>query len=152
MRRRSFLQLAAGAAAGAMVQHASPAFASPVSLRFASINRDSLPAIVVLPATVPVTEYEESLGVSGWMDSDEVIHVMMEKRHHLSYPEIEFRSLRPRSRYRLRLMNATDFAVPVHLPGRHVELARAEQAPVTGLRTSAFWLKRYSVVEADLVV
>jgi hypothetical protein len=152
MRRRSFLQLAAGAAASTLVQHASPAFASRVSLRFASINHDSVPAIVVLPATVPVTEYEESLGVSGWMDSDDVIHVMLEKRHRMSYPEIDFPSLQPGRRYRMRLMNATDSAVPVHLPGRQVELARAEQAPVAGLLTSAFWLKRYSVVEADLVV
>jgi hypothetical protein len=139
MRRRRFLQLAAGAAAGAIVQPTSPAFASQRPLRVASVFRDSAPAIVVLPGIVPVEQYGPSLAVSGWMDSDDLIHVMMERPHRLSYPQIEFSSLQPGRRYRLRLMNATDSEVPVHLPGRPAF-------------TDALRMKRFSVVEADLVI
>jgi hypothetical protein len=147
MRRRHFLQLAAGAAAGALV---NPAFASQLSLRVASVSRNSAPAIVVLPATDPVTEYGVALSVSGWKDADDVLHLMIEKPHRSSYPEIEFSSLQPGRRYRLRMMNATDSEVPLHLPGRRVQLVRVEQAPVAGRFTHTIRLKRFSVVEADL--
>jgi hypothetical protein len=151
MKRRDFLQLAAGAAAGVVVQQASPAFASQLSLRVASVTRDSAPAIVLLPGTVPVTEPGMSLAVSGWMDADDVIHVMMEKPHSRSNPEIVFPILQPGRRYRIRLMNATAGDVPVHLPCV-AELVRVEQAPVRGIFTGSIRLKRYGVVEADLTL
>jgi hypothetical protein len=151
MKRRRFLQLAAGTAAGAIVQ-ASPAFASQWSLRVASVVRDSAPAIVVLPGIVPVEKYAPSLAVSGWMDSDGLIHAMIERPHRLSYPQIEFSSLLPGRRYRMRLMNATDSDVSVHLPGSRVELMRVERAPVAGIHSNSIRLKRFSVVDADVIV
>jgi hypothetical protein len=144
MRRRRFLQMAAGAAASAVV---SPAFASQLTLRIASVVRDSVPAIVVLPGTAPVTDSHSLLSVSGCIDADDVIHVMMEEPVHGSYPEIEFPQLQLGRRYRMRLMNATRSEVPVFLPQR-VELARVAQAPVAGVFTDTIWVGRYGVVEA----
>jgi len=151
MRRRQFLQLAAGAAADAVVQQAAPAFAAQLSLRVAPVTRDSAPAIVLLPGTVPVTEPGTSLAVSGWMDADDVLHVMMERPHSRSYPEFVFPKLQSGRKYRIRLMNATAADVPVHLACR-TELVRVEQAPVRGAITSKIRLKRYGVVEAELTL
>jgi hypothetical protein len=142
--------LAATVAAGALAERVSRA--TQFSLRVASVSRNLAPAILVLPATAPVTEYAQSLAVSGWMDSEDVIHLVMEKPHRFSSPEIEFPNLLPGRGYRMRLMNATNLDVPVHLPGRRVQLTRLEQAPVAGIFTDAIRLTRYGVVELELTI
>jgi FtsP/CotA-like multicopper oxidase with cupredoxin domain len=53
-------------------------------------------------------------------------------------------------RYRLRLMNATGTAHSVHIPDHHFEMARVEQAPVSGMLRNSIRLDRYNVVEADV--
>ena len=150
MRRRQFLQLAASAAAGALVEHASPASGAQICLRIAPVSVEPAPGFAVkglvvttssatpVIAAIEFPQREHWLGISGWTSLEgpiEVIHVMLEKRpaEPWSHSEIEFPLLQPGRRYRLRVMNATPSSIAVHLPGRRVELAR------------------YSVVEADLI-
>ncbi len=68
-----------------------------------------------------------------------------------SSPETEALSLVPGRRYRLRMMNATGRAHPVHLPGKGFELTRVNQAPLAGILKDTVRLERYNVVEADFV-
>ncbi len=160
MRRRHFLQLAAGAVAGAIVEHASPASASEISLRIAPLSGQLAPGVTVKTAgchrrhdTVTVTD-ADALGASGWISRDEVIHVLLEKQPQepWSHPEMEFPRLQPGRRYRLRIMNATASDIAVHLPGDRVELTRVDQSPISGIITDTIRLQRYSVVDADLIV
>jgi FtsP/CotA-like multicopper oxidase with cupredoxin domain len=55
-------------------------------------------------------------------------------------------------RYRLRMMNATGQAYPVHLHDNSFELTRVNQIPVAGIFKDTIRLERYNVVEADVVV
>ena len=53
--------------------------------------------------------------------------------------------------YRLRMMNATDRAHPVHLPGYNLQLTRVNQIPVSGIIKDTIRLERYNVIEADVL-
>ncbi|MGB8539926.1 MAG: hypothetical protein WCD57_26110, partial [Acidobacteriaceae bacterium] len=55
-------------------------------------------------------------------------------------------------RYRLRMMNATDRARPVHLPGYDLQLTRVNQIPVSGIIKDTIRLERYNVIEADVLM
>jgi len=68
-----------------------------------------------------------------------------------SYPENDPLYLRAGRRYRLRLMNATGCAHPVHLDRHSFELVRVNQVPVSGILKDTVRLERYNVVEADFL-
>ena len=60
-------------------------------------------------------------------------------------------SFQPGRRYRLRMMNATDRAQPVRLPGYNLLLTRVNQIPVSGIIKDTVRLERYNVIEADVL-
>jgi hypothetical protein len=125
MKRRHFLQLAAGAAAGAVVVHSSP--------------RATASATVSEPdELLPMLLERGSDGSHQW--------VIDGRSHQLSTPLV----LPSGRRYRLRLMNATGFEHSVHIPNHHFEVARVEQARVSGMSRNSIRLDRYTVVEADV--
>ncbi|AXC14145.1 Multicopper oxidase [Acidisarcina polymorpha] len=68
-----------------------------------------------------------------------------------SYPDIEPVYLREGQRYRMRMMNATGCAHPVHLHRHSFELKRVDQVPVSGIFKDTVRLERYNVIEADLL-
>jgi hypothetical protein len=49
------------------------------------------------------------------------------------------------------MMNATDRAHPVRLPGYKLQLTRVNQIPVSGIIKDTIRLERYNVIEADVV-
>ena len=57
----------------------------------------------------------------------------------------------PAGDYRLRMMNATDRAHPVRLPGYNLHLTRVNQIPVSGIIKDTIRLERYNVIEADVL-
>jgi FtsP/CotA-like multicopper oxidase with cupredoxin domain len=63
-------------------------------------------------------------------------------------PDISFQ---PGRRYRLRMMNATDRAHPVHLPHHNFALTRVNQIPISGIIKDTVRLERYNVIEAEVV-
>jgi FtsP/CotA-like multicopper oxidase with cupredoxin domain len=83
------------------------------------------------------------------LEKDGVQHWIIDGR---SYPDIELPFLEPGRRYRLRMMNATRSAHPVHLHHHSFELTRVNQVPVSGIFKDTVRLERYNVVEADVVV
>jgi FtsP/CotA-like multicopper oxidase with cupredoxin domain len=101
-------------------------------------------------------------------EPDQVLEMMIEKRldpqldprdgvnHWLmngrSDPDIEPTFLQEGRRYRLRMMNATGQAHPVHLHHLSFELTRINQIPISGIFKDTIRLERYNVVEADVVV
>src|SRR5258707_15759241 len=68
-----------------------------------------------------------------------------------SYTDLDRLSFRPGRRYRLRMMNATDRAHPVRLPGYNLQLTRVNQIPVSGIIKDTIRLERYNVIEADVL-
>jgi FtsP/CotA-like multicopper oxidase with cupredoxin domain len=66
-------------------------------------------------------------------------------------PDIDHLSFQPGRRYRLRMMNATDRAHPVHLPHQSFALTRVNQIPVSGIIKDTVRLERYNVIEADVL-
>jgi FtsP/CotA-like multicopper oxidase with cupredoxin domain len=101
-------------------------------------------------------------------EPDQLLEMLLEKRldpklnsgdgiHHWlingrSYPDIEPLFLQPGRRYRLRMMNATARAHPVHLHHHSFELTRINQIPVSGIFKDTIRLERYNVVEVDVAV
>jgi FtsP/CotA-like multicopper oxidase with cupredoxin domain len=93
---------------------------------------------------------------------DQTIEMLLEKRpesgvrslHWIidgqSCSDIDHLSFEPGRRYRLRMMNATDRAHPVHLPQHNFALTRVNQVPVSGIIKDTVRLERYNVIEADL--
>jgi FtsP/CotA-like multicopper oxidase with cupredoxin domain len=93
---------------------------------------------------------------------DQLIEMLLEKRpgssdgilqwiiDGQSHPDIEHMFFQPGRRYRLRMMNATGRAHPVHLPRHRFELTRVNQIPVSGIIKDTVRLERYNVVEADV--
>ena len=90
---------------------------------------------------------------------DQMIEMLLEKRpgglHWIvdgqSCSYIDHLSFQPGRRYRLRMMNATDRAHPVHLPQHNLALTRVNQVPVSGIIKDTVRLERYNVIEADVV-
>jgi hypothetical protein len=125
MKRRHFLQLAAGAAAGAVVVHSS---------RHAA-------------ASATVSEPDELIAMLLERGCDGSHRWIIDGRS----PRTSTPLLLPSGRrYRLRLMNATGSAHSVHIPKHHFEVARIEQARVSGMFRNSIRLDRYNVVEADV--
>lgn len=88
--------------------------------------------------------------------ADQTIEMLLEKSHWVidgkSHKDINHLSFRPGRRYRLRMMNATDRARPVHLPGCDLQLTRVNQIPVSGIIKDTIRLERYNVIEADVLI
>jgi FtsP/CotA-like multicopper oxidase with cupredoxin domain len=86
---------------------------------------------------------------------DQTIELLVEKRHWVvdgqSHKDIDHLSFRPGRQYRLRMMNATDRAQPVRLPGYNLQLTRVNQIPVSGIIKDTIRLERYNVIEADVL-
>jgi FtsP/CotA-like multicopper oxidase with cupredoxin domain len=94
---------------------------------------------------------------------DQTIEMLLEKRpesgvrslHWIidgqSCSDIDHLSFEPGRRYRLRMMNATDRAHPVHLPQHNFALTRVNQVPVSGIIKDTVRLERYNVIEADVL-
>jgi FtsP/CotA-like multicopper oxidase with cupredoxin domain len=86
---------------------------------------------------------------------DQTIEMLLEKRHWIidgqSHTHVDHLSLQPGRRYRVRLMNATDQAQPVNLPGYTLQLTRVNQIPVAGIIKDTVRLERYNVIEADVL-
>jgi FtsP/CotA-like multicopper oxidase with cupredoxin domain len=86
---------------------------------------------------------------------DQTIEMLLEKNHWVidgrSPTDVDELSFLPGRRYRLRMMNATDRAAPVRLPGYKLQLTRVNQIPVSGIIKDTIRLERYNVIEADLV-
>jgi FtsP/CotA-like multicopper oxidase with cupredoxin domain len=85
---------------------------------------------------------------------DQTIEMLLEKSHwvidgqpHTDIDQLPFQHGR---QYRLRMMNATDRAHPVHLPGYKLQLTRVNQIPVSGIIKDTIRLERYNVIEADV--
>ena len=68
-----------------------------------------------------------------------------------SRADIDQLSFQPGRRYRLRMMNATDRAHPVHLPQHNFALTRVNQVPVSGIIKDTVRLEPYNVIEADVL-
>jgi FtsP/CotA-like multicopper oxidase with cupredoxin domain len=90
---------------------------------------------------------------------DQTIEMLLEKKpgglHWIingqSCPDIGHLSFQPGRRYRLRMMNATDRAQPVHLPRHNFDLTRVNQVPVSGIIKETVRLERFNVIEADVM-
>jgi FtsP/CotA-like multicopper oxidase with cupredoxin domain len=86
---------------------------------------------------------------------DQTIEMLLEKSHWIidgqPHANIDRLSFRPGRQYRLRMMNATERAKPVHLPGYNLQLTRVNQIPVSGIIKNTIRLERYNVIEADLL-
>jgi FtsP/CotA-like multicopper oxidase with cupredoxin domain len=87
--------------------------------------------------------------------ADRTIDMLLEKNHWIidgrPRADIEHLSFEPGRRYRLRMMNATDRAHPVRLPGYKLQLTRVNQIPVSGIIKDTIRLERYNVIEADVL-
>ncbi len=87
--------------------------------------------------------------------ADQTIEMLFEKSRWVidgqSHTDIDHLSFQPGRRYRLRMMNATDRAQPVHLPGYNLQLTRVNQIPVCGIIKDTIRLERYNVIEADVL-
>jgi FtsP/CotA-like multicopper oxidase with cupredoxin domain len=90
---------------------------------------------------------------------DQTIEMLLEKKpgglHWIidgqSRPDVDHLSLQPGRRYRLRMMNATDRAHPVHLPHHDFALTRVNQVPVSGIIKDTIRLERFNVIESDVL-
>jgi FtsP/CotA-like multicopper oxidase with cupredoxin domain len=87
--------------------------------------------------------------------ADQTIEMLFEKSHWIidgqSHADLDHLSFPPGRRYRLRMMNATDRARPVHLRGYNLLLTRVNQIPVSGIIKDTVRLERYNVIEADVL-
>ena len=156
MKRRRFLQLAATAAAAAVVQH-SPALSGsggqispPSAADVLSLTVDETPSVgydVPQVGRLPV-------------GPDQLIEMLLEKGDDGTYQwtidgrlhAAEALFLQQGQRYRLRMMNATGGVHTVHLQHHTFELARIHQVPVSGIFKDTIRLGRYNVVEADVLM
>jgi FtsP/CotA-like multicopper oxidase with cupredoxin domain len=91
---------------------------------------------------------------------DQTIEMLMERRPGLGVhwiidgqtcSDIDQLSFQPELRCRVRMMNATDRALPVQLPQHNFRLTRVNQVPVSGIIKDTVRVERYNVIEADLV-
>jgi FtsP/CotA-like multicopper oxidase with cupredoxin domain len=107
------------------------------------------------PAAVDWSYARFSATTSLIPSPDQTIEMLLEKSHWVidgqSHKDIDHLSFQPDRRYRLRMMNTTDRAQPVHLPGYHLQLTRVNQVPVSGIVKDTVRLERYNVIEADVL-
>jgi FtsP/CotA-like multicopper oxidase with cupredoxin domain len=125
MKRRHFLQLAAGTVAGAVVVHSSPRAAARA-----------------FPG-----EPLETLAMLLEKNSDGNHQWTLHGHSHLANEPLFLPAGR---HYRLRLMNGTGSAHTLRLPNHSFAITRIHQAPVSGMVRNSIRLERYNVVEADV--
>jgi hypothetical protein len=160
MKRRRFLQLAASAAAAAVVQH-SPALSCSVGKVSQPAHADVLSlAVGEPPLAFDASHVGLGAGRRSAVEPDQMIEMLLEQRSDGVYQwtidgrlhATEALFLRQGRRYRLRMMNATGGVHTVHLRNHSFELARIHQVPVSGMFKDTIRLGRYNVVEADVVM
>jgi FtsP/CotA-like multicopper oxidase with cupredoxin domain len=127
--------------------------AGGLAVRVAYASQDG-PAQWHAPAAVDWSYARFSASTRLIPAPDQTIEMLLEKSHWVidgqSHTDIDHLSFQPGGRYRLRMMNATDRAHPVHLPGYRFALARVNQIPVFGIIKDTIRLERYNVIEADV--
>ncbi len=158
MKRRRFLQLAATAAAGAVVQHSPACSAGQISHPAADVLSLAVgePALAALDAS----HVGCGAGRRASLGPDQMIEMLLEQRSDGAYHwTIDRRAhggealfLQQGRPYRLRMMNATGGVHAVHLQNHSFELARIHQVPVSGIFLDTICLGRYNVVEADVLM
>lgn len=161
MKRRRFLQLAAGAAAGVLVQHSAIRSRSTGQI-LQPTPADVLSLAVDKPAAPAFDTSQLRFDVRGRssLEPCQMIEMLLERNSNGIYRwTIDGRSqttegplLQQGHRYRLRMMNATDGVHTVHLRHHRFELARIHQVPVSGIVKDTLRLERYNVVEADVLM
>jgi len=111
------------------------------------------------PAAVDWSYARFSAASRSVRPADQTIEMLLEKRpgsgdrvpHWIVDGQPQHLSFQPGRRYRLRMMNATDRAYPVHLPHQCFALTRVNQIPVSGIIKDTIRLERYNVIEADVL-
>jgi hypothetical protein len=161
MKRRRFLQLAAGAAAGAVVQHFRALSCSAAQISQPA-NADVLSLAVSDPAMAAMDASQAGFGTGrrSAVAPGELIEMLLEKNNDGIYQwTVDGRShpaealfLQQGRRYRLRMMNATGGVHSVSLRHHSFELTRIHQVPVYGIFQDTIRLGRYNVVEADVLM
>jgi len=156
MQRRRFLQLAAGAAAGAAVWEAAPGIASfqKLSLRLGKLSQGTLVLLTGNPLLTRSTlETPPGLIEMIWErpfgSADEHSQWLINGR---PYSEREPLLVQPADRYRLRMMNATGQKHSVYMQQHRLQLTRVDQTKFAGPLQEAIVLERYTAVDADIVV
>lgn len=128
--------------------------ADGLGIRVAYANQNG-PAQWHAPETVDWSYARFSASTRLIPPPDQTIEMIFEKSHWVidgqSHKDIDHLSFQPGRRYRLRMMNATDRAQPVHLPGYDLQLTRVNQVPVSGIVKDTVRLERYNVIEADVL-
>jgi FtsP/CotA-like multicopper oxidase with cupredoxin domain len=124
------------------------------SIPFAYSNRNGT-AQWHSPAAIDWSYARFSAAGRSTYQPDESIEMLFEAQQWIVngrlFPEVESMVLPPGRRYRLRMMNATSRAQPVHLRHHRFELTRVNQIPVAGIIKDTIRLERYNVVEAAVV-
>jgi FtsP/CotA-like multicopper oxidase with cupredoxin domain len=107
------------------------------------------------PATLDWSYAQFSASTRLVPPADQTIEMLLEKSHWVidgqSHKDIDGLFFRPGRHYRLRMMNATGRARPVHLPGYKLQLTRVNQIPVSGIIKDTIRLERYNVIEANVL-
>jgi FtsP/CotA-like multicopper oxidase with cupredoxin domain len=136
--------------------------AAGLGVRLAYANQNG-PAHWQAPAAVDWSYVRFSAASRSVPPPDETMEMLLEKTpgsgdrvpHWIvdgqPQPDLDHLSFAPGRRYRLRMMNATDRAHPVHLPHHNLALTRVNQIPVSGIIKDTIRLERYNVIEADVV-
>jgi FtsP/CotA-like multicopper oxidase with cupredoxin domain len=155
MKRRRFLQLAANAAAAAVVQRSSALYCSagqiphPAAADVLSLSVDE-PPLAGMDASHAGFDARRNSPV----EPDQLIEMLLEKRSDGVYQwtidarpgPAETLFLQQGRRYRLRMMNATGGVHTVHLQHHSFEIARLHQVPVSGILQDSIRLGRYNVM------
>ncbi len=87
--------------------------------------------------------FEKKPGRSGGMDTWRI--------NGKSFPDVPALQVREGERYRLRFVNATGCAHPIHIHRHSFELRRVAEAPMAGILKDTVNLSPYGVVDVDLV-
>jgi FtsP/CotA-like multicopper oxidase with cupredoxin domain len=128
--------------------------AAGFGVRIAYANQNG-PAQWQAPAAVDWSYARFSAASRSVPPADQTIEMLLEQSRWIiagrSHADVNHMSFEPGRRYRLRMMNATDRAHPVHLPGYALRLIRVNQIPVSGIIKDTVRLERYNVIEADVL-
>lgn len=161
MNRRRFLELAASAAAGAVVQHSLALSCSAAQISQPA-HADVLSLAVGDPALADLDASHVGRGACrrSAIEPDQMIKMLLERMSGGAYQwtidgrphAAEALFLQQGRRYRLRMMNATGGVHTVHLQHHTFEVARIHQVPVSGIFKDTLRLGRYNVVEADVLM
>jgi hypothetical protein len=161
MKRRRFLQLAAGAAAGVLVQHSAIRACSAGQI-FHPTPADVLTLAVDKSAAAifDASQFRFDARGRSSLEPFQMIEMLLERNSEGIYQwtidgrsqPVEVLLLQQSRRYRLRMMNATAVVHTVHLRHHCFELARIHQIPVSGIFKDMLRLERYNVVEADVLM